>query len=96
MPAMLAGLLTWFASFFGATLIGKVAGLVVFSGLSQVMVSFFIDQVISVASGAPAEILTILNLIGIWDALGVIAGAWTLILTIRAYSVGPGAAITGA
>lgn len=95
MGALLGTVLTWFAGFFGATLITKIAGLVVFSGIAQVMVSYLIGQIETMASGAPQEWLAVSNIMGIWDALGIVAGAWALKLTIKNYSVGPGAAITG-
>lgn len=95
MGALLVKVFSWFAGFMGASLIAKVAGLVVFSGISQIMVGYLVGEIESRASGAPAEWLAVSNIMGIWEALGVIAGAWALKLTISSYSVGPGAAITG-
>ena len=95
MPAVLVSILTWFAGFVTSGLIAKVAGLIVFSGISQVMVSWLMDQVSSTVSGAPGEVVQLLGLYGVWDVIGIFGGAMAMVLTINAYRVGPSAAVTG-
>lgn len=83
------------SGFFIASLIARVAGLVVWSGVSMALVDYVMGQIENAASGAPQEWLQIAALMGIWDALGIIIGAWAFRLMLDQFSIGPGAAITG-
>ncbi|PAU76429.1 hypothetical protein CK501_15955 [Halovibrio salipaludis] len=83
------------SGFFIASLIARIAGLVVWSGVSMVLVDYVMEQIESAASGAPQEWLQIAALMGIWEALGIIIGAWAFRLMLDQFSIGPSAAITG-
>ena len=95
MGKLIVGILTWFASFGVATLIAKVAGLVVFSGVAMVMTDYLVEMIEGAASGAPQQWLSISRLMGLWEAIGVVIGALALRITLQKFEMGPSSAITG-
>lgn len=57
--------------------IGLGLGLAVFTGM-EVLTAYIFSQIRAYLSGLPADIVTILNMAGVPEALGIVAGAWTL------------------
>lgn len=94
MPAFLVSLLTGFGTYLSATLMARVASLVVFSTVSMTAIDSLLDAATS-NLGAAGDAMFMAQLAGIGEGFSMIGSAILLRATINAWSVRPGAAITG-
>ena len=78
LPAFLVSLFKWFSGFLVASVIARVATFVVIAGLSQQFVGWLQGRIQTVAAGAPADVLAILERVGMFEFVGIILGAFGL------------------
>lgn len=63
--------------------VGLGLSLVTYKGLSTLS-DYFFNSAVSILNGLPADLLSLLQLAGLSEALGIVGGAWTLRTTLVA------------
>lgn len=94
MPALLVTILTGFGTFLTTSLLARVASLVVFSTIGMVTINTMLDSAMSHIDGL-GTVGFFVRLIGVGEGFSMIGAALLLKATISAWSMRPGAAITG-
>ena len=94
MGALLVSVLSGFSTFLVGSLVARVASLVVFSTIGSALIGTLLDQAVGEIAGA-GQVLWFVQLLGIDSGLSAIGAALMLRATMKAWSLKPGAAITG-
>lgn len=94
MPAILVTILTGFSTFLVSSLIARIASLVIFTTIGSVLITGLLNQ-ISSHFAAAGTALWFAQLAGLDIAMSSIGSALLLRATMNAWSMSPGAAITG-
>ncbi|QJQ96261.1 MULTISPECIES: hypothetical protein [Halomonadaceae] len=94
MPAILVTILTGFSTFLVGSLIARVASLVVFTTIGAVLITGILNQARTYL-GSVGEALWFIQLAGFDIGLSSLGSALLLRATMNAWSMSPGAAITG-
>ena len=94
MPAMLVTVLTGFATFMSASLFARIASLVVFSTIGMVTINAMLSTAMT-HFNALDTVGFFVRLMGLGEGLSMLGAALLLRATISAWSMRPGAAITG-
>ncbi|KFF49980.1 DUF2523 family protein [Salinicola sp. DM10] len=94
MWTILVSILTRFGTYLVGSMLMRISSLVVFTTIGSAMISGLLNQVSSYLSGV-GQFLWFMELAGFPVALSAIGSALLLRATMNAWSLKPGAAITG-
>ncbi|MDC8803121.1 hypothetical protein PRZ61_06660 [Halomonas pacifica] len=94
MPAIIVTILAAFAKFMIAVAIAKIAGFLVFTTISTVLIRSIMDSAVN-HLGSAGEFLWFAQLAGMDVAISAIGSAFLLRAAFRSWSIGPSSMITG-
>lgn len=95
MGAIIVSALSGFATYLIGSMVARVASLVAFTTIATPLLTGLLDQAVESIGSANAEMIWFLSLSGFDVGLSAIGGALLLRASINAFSIKPGAMITG-